>query len=163
MGSPRQARLRHQRAHRSSQRHQGQIYEASVEEGVQGRVSLHQDGGQEGGVGFQRHGAQSHREERVQTRGGEGKSGFPQRVETRRRGIENNPINDPISLSLVLSCQTVFHFFLLFLVVRIMYFDFPPLSHILTLSLSLSLSLSSVSFFCDDKSVDPVVLETAPA
>merc|ERR1712142_338310 len=158
MGSPRQARLRHQRAHRSSQRHQGQIYEASVEEGVQGRVSLHQDGGQEGGVGFQRHGAQSHREERVQTRGGEGKSGFPQRVETRRRGIENNPINDPISLSLVLSCQTVSFFPSFFLVVRIMYFDF---LHFRTFSLSLSLSY--LCFFCDDKSVDLVVLETAPA
>merc|ERR1712142_395087 len=137
MGSPRQARLRHQRAHRSSQRHQGQIYEASVEEGVQGRVSLHQDGGQEGGAG---------------------KSGFPQRVETRRRGIENNPINDPISLSLVLSCQTVSFFPSFFLVVRIMYFDF---LHFRTFSLSLSLSY--LCFFCDDKSVDLVVLETAPA
>merc|ERR1712131_213516 len=66
----------------------GKIHEAPTEEGFQGRIPLHQNGGQEGRARLLRHRTQGHGEERVQARRGEGKSGLPQRVETWRRRVK---------------------------------------------------------------------------
>merc|ERR1712131_308335 len=68
----------------------GKIHEAPTEEGFQGRISLHQNGGQEGRARLLRHRTQGHGEERVQARRGEGKSGLPQRVETWRRRVNQH-------------------------------------------------------------------------
>merc|ERR1712168_684267 len=48
----------------------------------------YQDGCQEGGAGFLSYRTQSHGEEGIQARGGEGKSGLPQRTEAWRRRVD---------------------------------------------------------------------------
>merc|ERR1719312_1282719 len=90
----------------------GKIHEASIEEGVQSWFSLYQDGGQERGAGFLRHRTQSHGEEGIQARGGEGKSGLPQRTEAWRRRVDQKKKTkkkNKLFLFFLSCCQTNFH------------------------------------------------------